>query len=337
MSDHAGEHDARLTRAESRARSRLTADAWPLLQGTLAATAAWLIAKQLLSHHQPFFAPIAAVIALNTSRGERGIQAVRLLAGVVVGIIVGELIAAVLGTGYGSLALAVFVAMAVARLLGGARIVLAQAAVGAILVISSGNVDIGPQRLVDALIGAGVALIFTQILFTPEPVRLVRRAESVAVEDMAAGLELQARALEYDDDEMADAALSRLRELRDGLADLARMRKASSRVARRTLPWRSRREPVVRANESAGQLDLLGGSCLMLARATAALGADGRRRIAPCVQELAGALRDLSANLGDQTTRQHAADRALDVARGLSAMTRLRSRRSRPRSSPRAW
>jgi fusaric acid resistance family protein len=318
MSDDAGRHDTWLTRATSRAWSRLTADAWPLLQGTLAATVAWLIATKLLSHPQPFFAPISAVIALNTSRGERGIQAVRLLAGVIVGIVVGELVLAVLGTGYGSLASAVFVAMAVARLLGGARIVLAQAAVGAILVISSGNVEIGPQRLLDALIGAGVALLFSQVLFTPEPVRLVRRAESLAVGDMASGLQLQAQALERDDGEMADTALNRLRDLRDRLSDLARMREASARVARRTLPWRSRRDPVVRANENAGQLDLLGGSCLMLARAAGGLGSDARRRIAPCVRELAGVLRDLSADLGDQTTRQSAADRALDVARGLS-------------------
>jgi uncharacterized membrane protein YgaE (UPF0421/DUF939 family) len=36
-----------------------------VVQGTAAATAAWLIATRLVDHEEPFFAPIAAVIALN--------------------------------------------------------------------------------------------------------------------------------------------------------------------------------------------------------------------------------------------------------------------------------
>ena len=56
----------------------------------------------------------------------------------------------------------------------------------------------------------------------------------------------------------------------------------------------------------------------MLARTASAMGSDERRRIAPCVRALAGVLRDLSGNLGDQVTRERAADRALQVARGLA-------------------
>lgn len=60
------------------------------MQGTAAATAAWLIATHVIDHHEPFFAPIAAVIALNAPLGERGLNALRLPAGVVVGIAAGE-------------------------------------------------------------------------------------------------------------------------------------------------------------------------------------------------------------------------------------------------------
>ena len=63
----------------------LAADAWLLLQQALAATLAWLIASRVMQHHIPFFAPIAAVVALNTSLGQRGTNAVRLLIGVAVG------------------------------------------------------------------------------------------------------------------------------------------------------------------------------------------------------------------------------------------------------------
>ena len=57
-----------------------------------------------------------------------------------------------------------------------------------------------------------------------------------------------------------------LRDLRDRMAELSRTRRASSRVVRHSLLWRTMRKPVVREGENAGHLDLLDGSCLMLTR-----------------------------------------------------------------------
>jgi hypothetical protein len=288
---------------------------WPLLQGTAAATAAWVIAKYIVGHPEPFFAPIATLIALNAPLGERGLNAMRLLLGVFVGILVGELTILVLGGGFGSLALATFSAMAVARALRGAPIVIIQAAASAILTVAVAGGDFGTQRLVDALIGGGVALVFSQILFSPEPVALLRRAEAAALTDMADGLERTARALELGDEHLAEEAVRSLRDMRDRLAELARLRNASSRVARHSLVWWSRMAPVVRENENAGHLDLLGGACLMLARTAVATSPPDRRTLAPGVRELAGALTELAQALGDRATRQRAADRAFDVAR----------------------
>ena len=89
----------RVAAGGSQALQRLAADAWPLLQGTAAATAAWVLAKYVFDHPQPFFAPVAALIALNTSLGERGLNALRLLQGVVLVIVVGEVFLATLGGG----------------------------------------------------------------------------------------------------------------------------------------------------------------------------------------------------------------------------------------------
>jgi hypothetical protein len=303
-------------RLRARALSRLTAeDAWRLLQGTAAATVAWLVAKAVFDHHEPFFAPVAAVIALNTSIGERGLNAIRLLRGVFAGIAVGELTLLVLHGGYGSLALATFVAMAVALLLGGARITVAQAAIGAILTVATGQAEVGVQRLVDALIGAGVALVFSQVLFSPEPVALVRRAEAAALADLADGLERTAEALERDDDPLADRAMTSAREVRDRLADLARTRQAGPRAARRSAVWRSQVAPVVRESENAGHLDILGVSCMVLIRVAIASDMDARHRLPASVRELSGALRELAHAPGDRAARQVAADRALDVVR----------------------
>jgi hypothetical protein len=298
---------------------RLPPDTWLVLQGAVAATAAWVIAKRVIGNHEPFFAPIAAFVALNASRGERGRNALRLLLGVVVGIVAGELTIAALGSGYGSLALAVFAATAVARALGGAPIVIAQAAAGAILTVAVANGEAGTQRLIDALVGVGVALLFTQVLFSPEPLALLRRAEATALTDMAKALHLTANALEGDDDAVAEQAMSQLRALRDGLSELGRTRAASGRVARRSAVWRSQIGPVVSETEDAGRLDLLGGSCLTLTRAAMTTDSASRRRLAPRVRELADALADLAGRPGDRSTRQEAADRALDVARRLAA------------------
>lgn len=70
-----------------------------LLQQTAAATIAWLIADLVLGQSDPFFAPLAAVVGLNAPLGERGRNTLRLVLGVVVGILTGELAIAVIGGG----------------------------------------------------------------------------------------------------------------------------------------------------------------------------------------------------------------------------------------------
>src|SRR5690349_8816474 len=88
-------------------------ETWPLVQATAAATVAWVIALWIGDHDAPFFAPIAAVVALNFGRGERGRNALLLVLGVSIGIVAGELTVVVLGGGWGSLALATFAALVI--------------------------------------------------------------------------------------------------------------------------------------------------------------------------------------------------------------------------------
>jgi hypothetical protein len=83
---------------------------------------------------------------------------------------------------------------------------------------------------------------------------------------MAHGLELTADALERNDSHLAHIAMSALRDLHDRLSELDRSRNAGPRVVRHSLVWRSRMGTVVRENENAGHLELLGISCLMLTR-----------------------------------------------------------------------
>lgn len=303
--------------ALGRARRRATAAVWPLAQGTAAATVAWILADRFGSHDHPFFAPIAAVVALNQPLGERGASALRLVAGVIVGILAGELTVALLGGGYGRLALATFAATAVASTLGGTRLVVIQAASAAILTVAVADGEAGIHRLVDALIGTGVALVGTQFLFSPEPVRLVRRAEAAALSAMAGALALTRQALERDDEDLVDEATRQLREVRDGMSELARLRRVSTRVARHSLVWRWRMAPVVHEHENAGHLDLLGASCLVLVRTAMATSVEERRLLAPSVAELSRALAGMADDPGDRRTRQDAVERAVESSRRL--------------------
>jgi hypothetical protein len=295
-----------------------------IFQGTAAATLAWIIARFVANNHEPFFAPIAAVVALNASPGERGSNAVRLLIGVFVGILVGDATIYTIGREYWSLSLAVFVAMAIAKALGGVRIVNAQAAASAILTVIV-TTQPGSSRLADALIGAGVALVFSQFLFSPEPVRLLRRAESAALLEMSNVLELTAQALDRGDEELVRQAMNRLRDLRDGLTELARVRHASMATARHSLVWRRRVSLMVGETESAGHLDLLGGSCLMLTRLALSVNPSERRKLAPSVQEISSVLSDLAKSPGDRATRQNAADQSISAIRGLTSEAPLNS------------
>ena len=69
----------------------------PVLQCSLAAGLAWLIATEVFSHERPFFAPIAAVVSLGLSLGQRWRRALEVTIGVTVGVAVGDLIISVIG------------------------------------------------------------------------------------------------------------------------------------------------------------------------------------------------------------------------------------------------
>jgi uncharacterized membrane protein YgaE (UPF0421/DUF939 family) len=309
--------------AFSRAADRVREEGWVLLQQALAATLAWVIANHVVDHNNPFFAPIAAVVGLNAPLGERGGNVLRLLQGVFIGILAGLLALETLGASTGSLFLATLAGMATSRALGGSWLVIAQAAAAAILTVAVGTDEAGANRLIDALIGGGVALAFSQVLFTPEPVRLLRRAEARVLTDIASAFDLTTRAIDEHDQDLANRAIDSLRDLRDQLAQLGRARSASKRVARRSAAWRSQRDPVVKENEDAGQLDLLGGSALTVVRnATETIG-DEREVLTPAIRDLAAEVRELALNPGDRGVRQQAADGVLETIRRLESDDRV--------------
>lgn len=293
----------------------MSTHAWSVMLAIIAAMVAWTLAGGLVQDHRPFFAPIAAVIALNTSGGERGTNAVRLLTGVVFGILTGEFATTVTGERYWAIILAVGIAMTIAISIGAERVVIGQAAASAILTVVFGGSAPGLDRLIDALIGAGVALVFSQLLFPARLVALMRRTEVDALTEMARMLDLTGRTLREDDDASSQQMVNRLGDLSRPMSELSRVRESSLLTVRHsTIRWGDP-APVLDENEIIDRLILLGESCLFLARTTASMGAEERRELAPIVCGMADVLETLSNDLSSREARRQAVDQALRYAR----------------------
>lgn len=63
----------------------------PILQAAVAPGLSWLVAVQVVEHRVPFFAPVAAVVSLDLTPGQRLRRAIELIVGVALGIVVGDL------------------------------------------------------------------------------------------------------------------------------------------------------------------------------------------------------------------------------------------------------
>src|SRR5438105_7450443 len=159
------------------ARVRLHGHTWPILQTALAAVGAWYVAALLGVEHRPAFASIAAVISLGAAFGERRQRAVQLIAGVMLGILLADLLVRVIGSGLQQIGLLVVLAMLAAVILGGGELLVTEAAVSAILVATLSSPP--EARLLEVLIGGGVALAVNTIMFPPDPVIGVARATGV--------------------------------------------------------------------------------------------------------------------------------------------------------------
>jgi Fusaric acid resistance protein-like len=139
---------------------RLREKSFQIGQCALAAGLSWFLAADLLGHETPFFAPIAAVVSLGTSYGQRLRRVLEVTLGVAIGVLVADWLVVLIGTGWWQLAVIVALAMATAFLLDGGQLFVIQAAVQAI-VVASFVPDPGEalNRWTDALIGGGVALV----------------------------------------------------------------------------------------------------------------------------------------------------------------------------------
>ena len=278
-----------------RALLRLRVRMWPILQTAVAAVGAWYLAKLLVDEERPVFASIAAVISLGATYGERRERAVELIGGVVVGIAVADLLVRAIGSGPLQVGLMVVLAMAAAVVLGGGPVLVTEAAVSAILLVSLGPADpgISPTRLIEALAGGGVALAVSSLIFPPDPVLMVGRAANAVLGELGHALQEIAAALADRDRERSEAALQAARDIDRDVRALDQALLVGRETARFSPVRRSTRVELERYARSARHIDFAVRNARVLARHVLRLLRSGE--VAPA--ELAEAVHDLSLSV----------------------------------------
>ena len=221
-----------------------------LAQAAAAAGISWELALQLPNHGRPFFAPIAAAISLGAERGTRGRQAIRMMTGVSIGILVGAAVLAVAGAGAWQIVIGTAVALVVTTGAGASLIVRNQAAASAILIVAlhRPGSNLAVQRLEDALIGGAVAIVIARFLLPIDPIPLVRNEARNLRDQLAGALDETAEALAGNDRERAEKAVERIWGIDDHVLAQSLL---TAREVTRAAP---RRRPLRRHVEKLGEL-----------------------------------------------------------------------------------
>ena len=318
------EQAAEASRAGLRTRrERIITTARPILQTSVAAALAWLIATELVGHEQPFFAPISAVITLGLTVGERRRRAVELAIGVVVGIAIADLLVAGIGTGTWQVGVITGLAMLAATLVGGGALLASQAGASAVLVATLQPPEgFDFERAFDALIGSGTALLVAALLLPVDPVRLVRERLGPLLDRLATALDRIAGAIERRDEREAERAFTAV-SLLDPLYDhLAEALAAAGDAARISLSRRGKLGRLERYVAAVGELGLAIENTRVLARGSVramALEDATPPEVSAAIHELAAGTRALAPLLEDEDadSSREAALRAVRLANAV--------------------
>ncbi|HEY3535731.1 MAG TPA: FUSC family protein [Pedococcus sp.] len=234
-----------LSQAQARSR-RLIGRIFFILQCGVGAALAWEVATALLHHPRPFFAPVTAIVSLGMSFGQRLRRSFEVMAGVALGVFVGDAFVHVFGTGTWQIVVVVVVAMSLAALLGAGVTLTMQAGVQSVIVTTllpqSGQAF---TRWLDAVVGGSVALLLT--LFVPaSSFRRPRQQAAAVLREVSAVLGDTARAVTTRNGDLARDTLRRARDTERLLDQLREFASEGIAVVRMS-PLRRRHLPGVQA------------------------------------------------------------------------------------------
>ena len=300
----------------------LRAGALSIALAALAAAVAWFVAKQAFDDREAFFAPVAAILTLGLTVGQRGRRAFEIGLGVAVGIGVADLIVLLIGSGTWQLAVVVALAMAAAVLAGGGVLLVNQAAVSAVLVVVlSDATDFSGVRVLDALIGSGIALI-ANALIPANPLRMVREQAEPLLRGLSAVLAEVADALESHDRDAAQTALARARTLDPHIVGLPEALDAGHETTRMAPSRRQARPALSPYARAVNQIDHAVRNTRVLARRViSAIEQDERvpASAIAAIRELSAAVPSLVAYLAEPGPEEEVAEAVIHAAAAATA------------------
>ncbi|HMR23206.1 MAG TPA: FUSC family protein [Micropruina sp.] len=217
----------------------------PILTATLAAWLAFTITHDWLGHPTPFFAPVAAWICLGFTYNRVPRKVAEIGAGAAIGVGIGELILYGFGAGAWQLATGLLIGGLMGRLLDRGDLFTIQCGVNAMIVVGMGTmptneVGAGPSRVLDALVGAGVALLLSVLLPGDLLVR-PRRYVSHLLTELATAFAMLGEGLRCGDRERLRDAHAQLRGVQRVLEDAEKVWQSTADiVALNPAMWRHR-------------------------------------------------------------------------------------------------
>ncbi|MFD2456423.1 aromatic acid exporter family protein [Corynebacterium mendelii] len=215
----------------------------PILQGSLAAGVSWYVAMQWFGHHNVFFAPMAAIIIIGLSGGDRLRRAIDLNVGVTLGVGLGDLLVTTFGGGIWQMGVIVAIAMVTAIYCDKSQLVFTQAGIGVVLIATifppgtSGGVD----RMLDSFIGGTTAIVILALV--PDSPLKGGRKEIAAILGIASNVLAEVTvALDKGDAARIRAALATARGTQANINNLIAHAKAGREAAAISpLHWKNRR------------------------------------------------------------------------------------------------
>lgn len=260
--------------------SRLVPDMRTLKIG-LAAAASWELAGLLGSKH-PFFAPLAAVLCLQVTVEKSIRKGVQRVAGIAGGVLLASLLSHVIGVSGWSIGLVIALALWLGRVLQLPEYAFVQIGVSALLVLTvAEDGSYGLDRLLETVVGAGVAIVVNMFVVPPDYSRAAEAALRRALEELRAYC---LRMAEWIEGGAAANEGRQIREsafkLRDGVGRTAELTEDAMHALKFSPLAATRRDRLERQRESLRRIELAYLHSMELQRIV-----DERVRLGPLVDD----------------------------------------------------
>ncbi|WP_304024121.1 FUSC family protein [Rothia mucilaginosa] len=178
---------------------RVRADFFQSVQIVAASMGAWLFSERVLGHHEPIFAPVAALVSLGYVSGAKHSRRILEVSfGVTLGILIGDLLLILLGHGTWQAAVVLFLTVIIARFIDKGIIFTIQLSFQACFTLLLPVPDDAFTRSFDGLVGGAFAFL-AMYLMPRDPRKNPRERATALMDAFAKVFTLSSEAIRYYD------------------------------------------------------------------------------------------------------------------------------------------